>query len=44
MYSMYNLDFGGAQRVLDAHILADPIDPVGHAARAVAHCPGRGNV
>jgi hypothetical protein len=37
MYSMYNLDFGGAQRVLDAHILADPLDPVGHAARAVAH-------
>lgn len=37
MHSMYNLDFGDAERVLDAHILADPLDPVGHAARAVAH-------
>ena len=36
MQLMYNLDFEGAERVLDAHILADPLDPVGHAARAVA--------
>ena len=37
MHSMYNLDFGGAERVLNAYILADPLDPVGHATRAVAH-------
>ncbi len=37
MHLMYNLDFEGAERVLDAHILADPLGPVGYAARAVAH-------
>lgn len=35
--SMYNLDFEGAHRVLDAHLRANPLDPLGHAARAAAH-------
>lgn len=35
--AMYNLDFAGAHRVLDAQLKSDPSDPLAHAARAAAY-------
>jgi len=35
--AMYNLDFAGAHRVLDAQLTADASDALAHAARAAAH-------
>ena len=34
--AMYNLDFAGAHRVLDAQLKADASDPLAHAARGAA--------
>jgi hypothetical protein len=33
---LYNFDFAGAHRLVDAHIAANPEDPLGHAVRASA--------
>ena len=35
--AMYNLDFAGAHRVLDAQVKADGSDPLAHAARGAAY-------
>ncbi len=36
IHAMYNVDFAEAHRVVDAHLAANPSDPLGHAARAGA--------
>jgi len=35
--AMYNLDFAGSHRVIDAQVKADRSDPLAHAARSAAH-------
>lgn len=35
--AMYDLDFSGAHRVLDAHLKVDASDPLAHAARAASY-------